>query len=164
MAVCRILDGEDQPGLVGVHERKLTARQWIAFQSGFNGFIGALLDELFANGAVVDGPETGEPRVDAILDDLRMQASAGPLPYAKWQRELGLSRSQLDRIAVRALGHTLRTQRDNLLLATAARRLADPAHSVKEVAASLGFVDSSHFCRWIRRASGQSPDSFRAAV
>jgi two-component system response regulator YesN len=51
----------------------------------------------------------------------------------------------------------------DLRLETAAVLLADPALRIKEVTASVGWSDGSHFCRDFRRRYGVSPSEYRAA-
>jgi AraC family transcriptional regulator len=46
----------------------------------------------------------------------------------------------------------------------AARLLAEPAHSITDVAAAVGFADLSNFVRTFHRAAGVSPREFRRAA
>jgi len=103
----------------------------------------------------------GDRRLETVLHTLHEAPRAGPLPYERWQRQTGLGRSQLERLARSRLGVSLPAYRDRLLVTEACRVLAEEPLLIKEVAAAFGFVDSAHFCRWIRRKTGHSPQELR---
>ena len=102
-------------------------------------------------------PGTGDTRLDVVLDQLAGRARAGPLPFVAWKQMTGLGRQQLDRLACLHLGCRLREHRDKVLLAEVHHRLAADHSSIKLHAFELGFVDTAHFCRWVKRQSGLSP-------
>ena len=103
----------------------------------------------------------GDRRLEIALHTLHEHPRAGPLPYGEWQRQTGLGRSQIERLARRHLGTSLPAYRDRLLVTEACRALSGEPLLIKEVAAAFGFVDSAHFCRWMRRKTGHSPLELR---
>ena len=102
-----------------------------------------------------------DPRLGRVLADLEAGVRAGPLPFGRWRDQTGLGRVQLERIARRELGTSLRARRDERLLAAIRTSLARGGESLKETAARLGFFDSAHFTRWVRRHAGCPPRELR---
>lgn len=124
-------------------------------------FVAALFDRATALGCSLNAPTSGDERLDWVLRDMRSRLSAGPLPWSEWSGHVGLGRSQLDRLCRQTHGVSLRQRRDQLLLDELRQRLWAGRDSIKEIAASLGFVDTAHFCRWTRHHTGRSPRELR---
>lgn len=136
---------------------------YLIFRAELHRFVERLLGYAAARGAWIQRLEGGDTRLEKVLSELRSDPMAGPLPYARWQTEVGVGRSHLERLAVRHLGFRLHTYRDRFLLLRACDLLMLRALRVKEIAGRLGFVDSAHFCRWIRHRTGHSPQNLRTA-
>ncbi|HWA36900.1 MAG TPA: AraC family transcriptional regulator [Burkholderiales bacterium] len=79
-------------------------------------------------------------------------------------REAGLSPFHFLRVFARVLGVTPHQYLVRSRVREAARRLADPARSVTDIALDVGFADLSNFVRTFRRAAGVSPGAFRRAA
>lgn len=88
----------------------------------------------------------------------------GVLDYARLRETVGLSRSQIDRLCKSKLGMTPRQWCERRSLSQAEQWLRAGRLSVKQIAYELGFVDGSHFSRWFRRQTGQSPTAYRGAA
>lgn len=97
---------------------------------------------------------------DTLLPRLRQQL-ARPWTVASLAAEAGLSASQLTRRFHAGPGLTpmawLRRERINAAKAL----LLDPALSVQELAAAVGYGDPFHFSRDFRALTGRSPRAFR---
>lgn len=127
-------------------------------------FVAALLEALEEKGVEVSGHLPPDPRLEAVLSDLRENPRAGPLPFGRWSRLTGLGRSQLDRLCRSFCGESLRVRRDGILMARLERALAADARDIKALAYEHGFVDASHLTRWFRRQSGTTPGAFRRSL
>lgn len=132
-----------------------------AMQGNLFLFISTLFSRATQLGCALNPPGSGDERLDMILAEMNRDLSAGPLPLDQWAHMAGLSRSQLDRLCQKLLGQSLRQHRDRLLLEEIRQRLLVGSESVKQISAAFGFVDSAHFCRWVRQQSGQTPIELR---
>jgi AraC family transcriptional regulator len=90
-----------------------------------------------------------------FAEDLRLEDVA---------RAAGLSPFHFLRVFARVLGVTPHQYLVRSRVREAAKRLADPARPVTEVALEAGFADLSNFVRTFRRAAGVSPRAFRRAA
>lgn len=109
------------------------------------------------NGASITAIPSLDLRIDWILRDLQINLRAGPLPFTRWQEQTGLSRSQLERLAKKHLNQSLHAYRDELLVTATCRALASRQPLVKQIAVQFGFVDTAHFCHWLRARTGHTP-------
>jgi AraC-like DNA-binding protein len=87
-----------------------------------------------------------------------------PLALRRLAAVAGVSAPHLAALFRRQLGATPLAWQTGLRLAAAERLLADPARTVQEVAAALGFADANWFCRLFRRHRGASPDAWRRSL
>lgn len=135
---------------------------------GLQGQLYIFISELFGQavmlGAKLNGPGSGDSRLDAVLSDMRTHLAAGPLPMTRWSRIAGLSRSQLDRLAQQRLGMSLRQHRDRWLVDAMYQQLSTGGDSIKQLAAAYGFVDSAHLCHWVRQQTNRSPLQIRRSA
>ncbi len=90
-------------------------------------------------------------------------SSAGHHDLDSLAAHLGLSPFHALRLFRAALGVTPHQYLVRCRLRDAARRLADDARSVTDIAYDVGFSDLSNFVRTFRRAAGVSPRAFRQA-
>ncbi|WP_309380519.1 helix-turn-helix domain-containing protein [Cerasicoccus frondis] len=102
-----------------------------------------------------------DPRVLGIIETLSKRITIQPIDYPELQRAVGLSRAQINRVFHQETGLTPRQWMVARCLSEAQRQIRHGAFSLKEIAASLGFFDASHFTRWHRRQTGQSPTAWR---
>jgi AraC-like DNA-binding protein len=124
-------------------------------------FLEQLAPEILAAGGRVFAEDSRDPRIRHLMGELRLKPSIRPLPYARWKKEVGLGRVQIDRLFRREFGHSPKHQAGCFLLAALKRHLLEGRDSVKEAATAFGFADSSHLCRWFRLRAGVSPEQFR---
>jgi AraC-like DNA-binding protein len=147
------------PPLVG--EGDFTPAQWLKLHGELEAFVAAILTWSSSRGGSVNLPQIGDARLDTILKDLAINLHAGALPFERWLGLTGLSRVQLDRLALRWLGASLRRRRDELLLDEVRRSLSRGRESLKELSARLGFFDAPHFTRWVKTHAGRNPSDLR---
>lgn len=152
---------DDPLGHKPLAERKVDAAGLARIQGGLFQLLADLTPMALRHGAVIPSSHAKDSRVDQIVTDLQSQPSIHRLPYARWKKEAGLSRVQIDRLFRAEFGQTPRSQRDHFLLAAIKRHLLTRRASTKETAALFGFSDSSHLCRWFRQHASVSPEQFR---
>ena len=137
-------------------------QSWLRFHSALEIFVAELLEVLSAQKAgSLCLPQPGDVRLQAVITDLAGQARAGALPFSRWRAMTGLGPVQLNRLALRWLGKSLRKQRDEYLLDEIRRSIARGTESLKETAARLGFFDAPHFHRWVKAQTGMNPGDLR---
>ena len=73
---------------------------------------------------------------------------------------VGLSVSQLNRLFAHQMGISPRRYADSRRLEKGRQLLHLNRHSIKEVAAELGFSSLPHFSAWFRRMEGMSPREY----
>lgn len=135
--------------------------EWLVFHAALERFVAEILAWVVPGKGRLSLLRTGDARLDVVMRDLGSSLCAGPLPMDRWTHLTGLSRVQLDRLAQRWLGESLRRRRDELLLGEIRRALSHGRESLKELAARLGFVDASHFTRWVKTQTGRNPRDLR---
>lgn len=124
-------------------------------------FMAALSVRLEALGIGPPPCTHGDPRLDEALLRLRQKPLAGPAVLRENAAAVGLSRSRLDGICREHLKQSLSGVRDEILISEIRQRLAVENAPVKALASRFGFVDASHFCRWVKRSTGKSPGALR---
>ena len=143
------------------HGRHQSAMGWLNFQEPFHGFVNAAIQWAMRKGFRILDPREVDPRLDGIIREVRHSPIAGPLPFERWQRMAGLSRSQINRLAREYLGESLHAYRDRNLVARLRQRLLIGGASIKELAAEHDFVDPAHLCHWFKRQTGATPTEIR---
>lgn len=133
----------------------------LALHGALELFVAEILRWATGIGILAGNRAPADPRLSLLIQSLDAHIRAGPLPFAEWTRETGLSRVHIERIARRELGHSLRVHRDELLLSEVRRSLDHGVESLKETAARLGFFDAAHFTRWVRKQTGRKPSDLR---
>ena len=162
--VCEIVESTRGEGRRSAQSLAYTLEDGLHLRAALDGFVRGIVGLALANGGSLAGTGGDDARLDQILESLQANLQAGPLPYRQWTRETGLSRTQVDRLALAHLHVSLRRHRDRLLLAEACRRLNSDVVPIKQIASELGFVDTAHFCRWLRTHTGHSPLTIRRHV
>ncbi|MBX3705310.1 MAG: AraC family transcriptional regulator ligand-binding domain-containing protein [Pseudomonadales bacterium] len=105
---------------------------------------------------------TGQPLVTAreAYSEMRELLSAGPTTVVDVAHALDISVRQLQRHLSR-WGVTFEGMLDEFRRTSALTQLSDNRYSVTEIAHQLGYSDSSHFTRAVRRWTGRSPRQIR---
>ena len=75
--------------------------------------------------------------------------------------QLAVHVNHLNRVLKEATGHTTTTLISRRLTQEAKILLKQTTWSISEIAESLGFTDSAHFCTFFKRHAGQPPKVFR---
>jgi AraC-like DNA-binding protein len=160
-AVCREVaksTGTDGCPLV---EREFDLHSWLQLRIRLLAFLAQIIRKTEVTGGGAQSMGWGDLRLDAIVSELRLDLRIGPLPYAKWRRQFGLSRSGIDRLARQLLHGSLRAHRDRLLEDELRRELVLGICSAKELAVQYGFFDQAHFSRWLRQRTGMTSKNLR---
>ena len=127
------------------------------------GVLLALLGEPEKNRPSGQVTQLNQARVQAVV--AHMQANlTRPITQAALQRVARLSSSRLQALFREVTGYPPLDYLRRLRVEEARRLLADPRLSVKEIAARMGFRDTSHFSKVFRRVDGLSPAHFRDAL
>lgn len=98
-----------------------------------------------------------DERVRAALDLMHTYDLAEPLNADRLAVKVNLSQNHLVRVFRRELQTTPSQYWDRLRLEHARNRLLQPKARVKEVSIELGFIYLSHFSKWFKRHTGQTP-------
>lgn len=163
-AVCRIGNRHREDGGTLMREGDLALDRWFEMQSALLAFVVGIIRYACAHGGTVARAISGDARLDQLVEALRQEVRAGPLPYDEWKRRFGLGRAQLDRLARQHLGTSVRALRDAMLVEEIRRELSTGVHSGKELAAKYHFVDAAHFTRWVRGMTGRTPRELRRSA
>lgn len=99
-------------------------------------------------------------RVDALLSVVYQRYPDCRLALGVIACDLGLTQSYLSRVLVRETGHAFRTHLNGLRILSAAVRLQDGGHQVKETAFAVGYLNTGELDRQFHRWFGLSPTSF----
>jgi AraC-like DNA-binding protein len=102
-----------------------------------------------------------DPRVYEIIACLSERIASGSVDYSGLQQSVGLSRAQINRVFKEGTGLTPHQWVDARCLVKAEEMLRSGDLSVKEISATLGFCDPSHFTKWFRRKLGAAPTEWR---
>lgn len=108
--------------------------------------------------------QTGDPRIHDILARLDAWPLGEPFQVAELARRTGLSRSNLDRIAGKALGGSAKAYIERRRLNHAIRSLRNPDIPIKQIAIETGFRHSSSFCAWFRKKTGRYPGEMAGRI
>jgi AraC-like DNA-binding protein len=100
-------------------------------------------------------PKAIDPRVRAVLDELRRDSSDN-VSLAALADGVSLSESRLSHLFRRDVGLPIRPYRLSLRMEHAVMLIAQGS-SLTEAAHAAGFSDSAHFCRICRRMFGSAP-------
>jgi AraC-like DNA-binding protein len=159
--VARAVADPDRAYADPLSQRRLSLPAWLEARAALCALAARLVESALAAGARLAPSAPPDPRLAHVLADLDAAPRAGPLPYARWSATGGLGRVQLDRLARRHLGLSLRAWRDARLEREIRHRLSAGRASMKELAADLGFADAAHFTHWVRRRLGAPPARWR---
>ncbi|HEY0943839.1 MAG TPA: AraC family transcriptional regulator [Opitutaceae bacterium] len=119
-----------------------------------------------AHRRLATAPVTTE-RSQHLLQRLRAQIEAKFRTHssvAAYARELGVTPGHLNDVVRELTGGTAGELIRTRILLEARRLLFHSELSVSEIAYHLGFADPSYFAKTFRKATGQAPGDFRAAI
>jgi len=121
----------------------------------------ALDEVLAARGIEHSGHSEIDERVRNVIDRMHTCDLAEPLDADRMAAAVNLSQNHLIRLFRRDLQSTPGQYWDRLRVEHARHRLLQPDTRVKEVAIELGFTHLSHFSKWFKRHSGNTPRAMR---
>lgn len=111
--------------------------------------------------------KTSEPEQDYYQEKLEILLSlleknlTREKKVAAYAQLMHMSTFRLNHITRSTLGKTCSALIDDLIILEAKRQLLATHHRINQIAASLGYEDSSYFIRFFRKLTGYSPDLFR---
>ncbi|MNJ46937.1 HTH-type transcriptional regulator VirS [compost metagenome] len=105
--------------------------------------------------------DTRAALVESVHQMIWMQLATGRCSVEQVAAHLGRDRRTLHRQLTRA-GETFSSLLDQVRRELATRYLANPHHSLSEIASVLGFSELSAFSRWFNRRFDCTPSSWRA--
>jgi AraC-like DNA-binding protein len=123
----------------------------------------ALADVLAKQGIGHSGHTGIDERVRLVLDLMHNHDLGEPLDFGRIATQSGLSPNHLVRLFRRDLQTTPAQYWERLRIEYARHRLLQPNARVKEVSIELGFTYLSHFSKWFKRHTGQTPREIRNA-
>lgn len=159
--ICGIVEASGGDFAQSLSDRTVALTEGLRLRSLLLTFLRELIPIAQSKGLAISGPTSGDPRLDSILEDIRRDLNAGPLPYAQWASRQGIGRSQIDRLARQHLKSGFKAIRDSLLEDEIRHEFATGKLSSKELAAKYRFADAAHFSRWVRRMTGHAPKVLR---
>lgn len=138
-------------------EKNLEFTQFIALEKQALVWSEAVYRALIGEGLVPNLHQAGDPRIYFILEHLDRWPLNEPFRATALAKNTGLSRSNLDRIVIKALGISSKSYMGKRRLNHALRCLRNPEIPVKQIAIETGFQHSSSFCTWFRLITGNAP-------
>jgi len=121
----------------------------------------ALTEVLAARGIAHSGHFGIDERVRAAIDRMHASDLAEPFDAEKFATAVNLSPNHLIRLFRRDLQTTPGQYWDRLRIEHARHRLLQPDARVKAIALELGFTYLSHFSKWFKRHTGNTPRAIR---
>lgn len=148
-----------------VRQMPINYRQFLQLERMLSDWLLVLVDTLVARDVLPMGRYTIDDRVMKALYLLDSHPLATPLDLGNLAGKVGLSLRHLNQLFNHELGTTPKQYYDHRRLEEARHRLQMTHASIKYIAHALGFTYLSHFSKWFKMASGQSPRDFcRAAT
>lgn len=102
-----------------------------------------------------------DSRVRAVLHELETRSLNQSVREAELAHNVGLSRSQLNRLFVETMGRTPAEYWEMKRLQAAQSAIFESTQSIKAIAYNLGFSSLPHFSAWVRKRLGKSPRELR---
>ncbi len=133
-------------------------------ESALLAFLGRWYVEMTRHGYSPEGPEGLDSRLQKAIDYLDGTEYTGAIPYARLARDIGISRTHLDRLFKEQLGKTPRKYLEDRVIHRVVKDLVTTRKTIATICYDHGFVSASHFCRWFRRVTGRSPREYREGV
>lgn len=142
-------------------KQEFSAEAFLNIQGYFPQFMMELVRALGRAGVNPTGVYQVDPRISKALNLIERFPLNEHFSVSEIARLCGLSRPHLDRLFHLQVGHSPKAQFDRRRLLRARHLLTDPSIQVQEVAFSLGFRSLSHFHRWFKEETGQSPRDYQ---
>jgi AraC family transcriptional regulator len=136
-------------------------REFLSRADSAESNVEALVYELCAEVARRAVDEFEEPAWLGLADAAVRERFAQPLDLAALASTIGVHPTHLCRAFRRFRGHTISDAITGARLQYVARKIADSADSIAQIAAEAGFTDQSHMTRTFKRFTGYSPGQHR---
>lgn len=104
-----------------------------------------------------------DERIRSVIDRMHAADLADSMDSEQLAKAVGLSQNHLIRLFRRDIHTTPSQYWDRLRIEHARSRLLQPDARIKEIALELGFVHLSHFSKWFKRHTGQTPRGMRGS-
>lgn len=135
-------------------------RQFLLIERCLKNYFLILMDILVTHNVHPKDRTDIDQRVIHAVYQIDDQSLGEPLDVDALARQVGLSAVHLTRLFYQDIGSTPRGYFVKRRLNYAYHQLRMPDTRIKEVAFALGFIHLSHFSKWFKQLSGQSPKEY----
>lgn len=145
-------------------DQKIDFLQFLQIEKAVHSWSEAVYRTLTSRGLAPNLQQTDDPRFASVLDLLDTWPLEEPYRATALARRAGLSRSSLERLAMRILGTGTKAYIERRRLDHALQGLRRPAQPVKQIALETGFRHTSSFCAWFKSRTGRSPGAMAGRI
>ncbi|MBC2603013.1 helix-turn-helix domain-containing protein [Puniceicoccus vermicola] len=157
----KILQGDREAGITDFRWiKKLNASQYLQSEALLRIWVKELVEILEKEGHTSNVPVPTDQRLTQALD-LLQNHHGRDFPASPIVEKCSLSLVHLNRLSKERLGHSLSEQWNQVRVRRAQHALSSPDTTIKEIAFDLGFKQPSHFTRWFRQHTGQTPKAYQ---
>ncbi len=147
-----------------VRDEPVQVSSFLRLQGHLNNWLSCLEPVLVGHGVRPMTHAGIDQRVALAIRLLDSHDLGEPLDQAGLAARVGIGAVHLARLFRQDLGMTPKCYLETLRIEFACRRLRLPDARIKEIAIDLGFAYLSHFSKWFRKATAQSPRQYRQAA
>lgn len=145
-------------------DKNLDFLQYLQLEKAVHLWSEAVYRALIKAGLEPDIHQAGDPRIHKILECLDTWPLDEPFQAVALARKTSLSRSNLERIAGKALGTSSKGYLDRRRLEHALQCLRHGNVPVKQIAIETGFRHASSFCAWFKGKTGCYPGEMAGRI
>jgi AraC-like DNA-binding protein len=145
-------------------DQKIDFLQFLQIEKAVHLWSEAVYRTLIARGLVPNLQQADDPRIAAVLELLDTWPLEEPYRADTVARRAGLSRSSLERLAMRSLGAGTKAYFERRRLDHALQCLRNPDIPVKQIAIETGFRHTSSFCAWFKGRTGKYPGEMAGQI
>lgn len=145
-------------------DQKIDFLQFLQIEKAMHLWSASVYRALIAHGLVPNLQQTGDPRMESVLEQLDAWPLEDPYLVETLARKSGLSRSTLERLAMQTIGSGTKAYIERRRLDHALQALRQPAIPVKQIAVETGFQHTSSFCAWFKARTGKYPGGMAGQI
>jgi AraC-like DNA-binding protein len=145
-------------------DQKIDFLQFLQIEKAVHSWSESVYRALLAHGLTPNLQQTDDPRMESVLEELDRWPLEEPYRVEILARKTGLSRSTLERLAMKTLGAGTKAYIERRRLDHALQGLRPPALPVKQIAFETGFRHASSFCAWFKGRTGNYPGEMAGRI